>query len=333
MGLGVTISAGGPLPDPELAQASAVVVEERLGEPTRYAIRYPADTHDGEPRWVADPRLDPGKDLMIVAGSPPAGECLVFGPVLGHRVQLKHGGAGSVLEVRGADSSARMDQSTVATAWSGVTDSEAALAILGGYGYVPDVESTSSRHPEQGHTLIQRGTDLAFVRRLARRNGFHFWVRANPLGIETAHFRRVSLEGSPAFRIEINRDPPDTLVLEIEWDIERPTAVEARQLDLTTKSEIDGRVSESPLPGLAEQRLLQVAGQRTLHLPAPADDAGDLRARSQGVLVESDWFIRARCETSVETLGAIARPAMLAEVAGAGSRHSGKYLVAAVTHV
>lgn len=331
MGLGVTIAPGAAPPDPELAEATAVVVEERLGEQTRYAIRYAADTRDGEPDRVADPRLDPGKDLMIVAGAPP-GECLVLGPVLGHRIELRHGGAGSVLEVRGADSTARMDRSSVARAWSGVTDSDAALQILASYGYVADVESTPSRHTEDGHTLLQRGTDLAFVRGLARRNGFHFWVRATPLGVETAHFRRVALDRAPDLRIEINRDPPDTLALEIEWDIERPTGVEARQLDPVTKSVVDGRVDRSPLRALGRDGLRHLAGERTLHLAAPADDAGDLRARAEGVLAESDWFVRARCETSAETLGAIARPGMLAEVVGAGSRHSGTYLVAAVTH-
>jgi phage protein D len=332
MGLGATISTGG-IADAELAEAAALVVEERLGEPTRFTLHYSADTRDGEPRWVGDRRLDPGSEIMVVAAAPDGAACLVKGPVLGHRIRLKHGGAGSVLEVRGADSSVKMDHDSRATVWSGVTDSEAVLSIVAGYGFVPDVASTPSRHLEQGHTLVQRATDLRFVQRMARRNGLHFWVRATPHGIETAHFRSPRLDGEPEVKIRINRDPPGTLELEIEWDIERPTAVEARQLDLSSKNQIDGSIDASPLAALGDRRLAELAGTRTLHLPAPGDDAGDLRARAEGVLAEADWFIRARCETSVETLGTVVRPAMLAEIAGAGTRHSGNYLVAGVTHV
>ena len=69
-----------------------------------------------------------------------------------------------------------------------------------------------------------------------------------------------------------------------------------------------------------------------MHLFAPVDDAGDLQARGAGLLVEADWFIQATCQTSLESLGGLVRAHTVVEVRGAGSRHSGKYFVAAVRH-
>ncbi len=59
------------------------------------------------------------------------------------------------------------------------------------------------------------------------------------------------------------------------------------------------------LPGLLAPRgLADITGDtRSLFLSAPADDAGDLLSRSEGALIESDWFIRASCQASWRALG------------------------------
>src|SRR5438132_799833 len=84
--------------------------------------------------------------------------------------------------------------------------SDAAWQILGSsqYGFTPDVESTQAGHFEAKHTLVQRGSDLEFLRRLARRNGFLFWVDCDETGTEIAHFKRPNLGGSAILNLDIN---------------------------------------------------------------------------------------------------------------------------------
>ena len=332
MGLAIAIALDGR-PDEELAQATRVEVLEQAGQATSYRLRYDADISGGDLPMLVDSRLDPGSELSILVPVAGTTHCLVMGPVCGQQLHLRHGGAGSWLEVLGADTSVAMDRETKTTIWSDVTDSDTVSTILGAYGYTPDIESTSAGHYERKHVLVQRDSDLRFVRRLARRNGCLFWVTCDELGLETAHFKRPTLDGEAAAQLDINLASPGIQVLDLTWDVERPTSVSGAQLDLNTKEELDGDVAATPQTILGSDSLQAITGDtRSVHLVAPVDDSGDLRARGEGVLIESDWFIRATCQTSLETLGKLVRAHTLVEVCGAGSRHSGSYYVAAVRH-
>src|SRR5256885_289494 len=79
-------------------------------------------------------------------------------------------------------------------------------------------------HLELKHTLVQRESDLAFIRRLARRNGYLFWISCDESGVETAHFRRPPLTGNAALDLIINLADPKSNVtmLDLSWDVERP---------------------------------------------------------------------------------------------------------------
>lgn len=333
MGLGIAIAVNGEV-DAELAEAIRVEVEERMGETTAFRLHYPADIREGDLPMLMDRRLDASAELSILVSVEGRRECLVKGPVHGQRIHLVHGGAGSTLAVIGSDTTVVMDREARSAVWADATDSDAVTSILNTYGYTTDVETTSAGHFEDKHTLVQRATDLQFVRRLARRNGFLFWVTSDARGTERAHFKRPPVGETAAADLVINLDSPNIQGLDIEWDVERPTSVEALQLDLNTKEDIDGGAEESPLEALGAAGLAEITGDtRSAHLTAPSDDAGDLRARGEGMLIEAGWFVRATCETGLERLGRLVRAHTVVRVRGAGSRHSGRYFVAAVRHV
>lgn len=335
MGLGAYISMNG-LPVPELSDSDAVEyieVHERLGETTWYNIRYSIDIADGDLPQLKEPRIGPGSRLAVMVPLESSVECLVQGPVFSQQIYLKHGGEGSWVDVKGADTSIVMDREFKSQVWTNVSDGEAAMAVMASYALIPDVTTTAARHLDLKHSLIQRSTDLHFVRKLARRNGCHFWITADALGIETAHFQRPNLLGLPAVGLVINRDNFNIDELNIYWDVERPTTATGTQLDLSTKSSLTGTVPVSPQQSLGAMNLQAITQDvRSTHVSSPVDDVGDLRARSEGAVLEADWFIRAACQTSLHSLGKVVRAHTLAQVIGAGSRHSGNYLVAGVRH-
>jgi hypothetical protein len=332
MGLGISIAVDGFAEAP-LAEATLVEVEERMGEATTYRLNYAADIEAGDLPLLVDGRLDAGSDISVLVPTDSGQQCLVKGPVTGQRIHLQHGGAGSTVIVQGADTTITMDREAKSQVWTGLTDSDAVSAILANYGYVPDVESTTAGHYEAKHTLIQRGTDLYFVQQLARRNGFLFWVTCDEFGVETAHFKRPPLDALSGTELIINLASPNVQQLDIEWDVERPTSVETLQLDLNTKSDIEGRVSATPQTLLGSSGLADITGDtRSQFLTAPSDDAGDLVSRSEGALIESDWFIRASCQTSLAVLRQLVRAHTVVKVRGAGRRHSGNYFVSSVRH-
>ncbi len=332
MGLGATIAVDGT-PDSELAQATSIVTHERMGETTTYSIRYPVDISEGDVTLLNDSRLDAGSILSVLVPVEGETHCLVKGPVYSHKIHLQHGGEGSHVEVVGADTSIVMDRETKSAVWADVSDSEVVTSILGNQGYVPDVESTNARHLETKHTLVQRGTDLRFVKHLARRNGCLFWITSDRAGIETAHFKRPPIDGSEAAELIINLDSPNLGSFDITWNTERPTSVEGLQLNLNDKTNIDGAVDQTPQTILGNIGLSDITGDtRSVHISAPLDDAGDMQARGEGALIEADWFIRATCNASLNQLGNLIRAHTVVTVRGAGSRHSGRYFVTGVRH-
>lgn len=333
MPLPVVITVDGEA-DPGLAEAGRIEVEERIGETTSFTLRLPADIEGGDLPVLVDDRLGPDSEIAVLVPTGETAACLAKGPVHAQSIRLAHGGESSTVDVRGSDTTVTMDRETRSEVWDGVTDSDAVRTVVDSYGYEADVETTDAGHFEKKHALVQRDTDLHFVRRLARRNGYLFWVTCDAEGVETAHFRRPPVDGEPAAELSLNVESPSIERLEIDWGTERPTSAEALQLDLAEKEDIDGGAPSSPLEPLGESALGTIApNPRTLRLSAPSDDAGDLRARSEGALVEAGWFVRARCRTSAVKLDGVVRAHTVVSVRGAGSRHSGRYFVSAVRHV
>lgn len=338
MALEITIAVNGVI-DTELADARAVEVHERMGETTTFVLRYPVQIRGDDLPILSDERLSSGSELSIFAAAGGRVVCLAKGPVFGQRIHLLHGGAPSddeysYVEVMGADTSITMDRENKAAVWSDLTDSDAVSAIVGTYGLQPDIESSAACHMETKHTLVQRDTDLQFVRRLARRNGCLFWVTADENGLETAHFKRPALGDSSENELIINLDSANLEALDITWDIENPTSATAMQLDLNTKSSIDGGVGTVPLPTLGSIPLASITNQtRSSYLVAPVDDVGDLQARTEAALIDKSFFLRAFTRTTAQALGSVVRAHTVVRVRGAGSRHSGNYYCSGVRHV
>jgi hypothetical protein len=335
MGLEVSIRVDGA-PNEAAAAAFSVEVTERVGQPTNYRLDYNFDIADGDFPLLKEGTFGPGSEMSVLVPTADKTECLVKGPVYGQQILFAQGGAGSSLTVLGADSLIRMDREDKAVAWNDLTDSAAVTSIISEAGFVADVETTQAGHFELKHTLIQRETDLAFVRRLARRNGNLFWLSCDEFGVETAHFKRPVLEGEAACDMVINLTDPRSNVsgLEICWDVERPTKAEATELDLNNKSDISGTVERSPLTALGGSALADiVADPRVAHVRAPVDDSGDLQARSEGTVIDASFFLRASGATTLSALGKVLRSHTLVNLRGVGSRHSGLWFCSAVRHL
>lgn len=335
MGLGISIRVNGA-PDETAAAAASVEVMEKIGQPTYCRLEYSFDIADGDFPLLKENKLGPGSDISVLAPTSDTTHCLVKGPVYGQHIHFEQGGSGSSLVVLGSDSLIKLDREDKAVAWSDLTDSAAVTAILSQNGFVPDVENTSAGHFELKHTLIQRETDLAFIRRLARRNGCLFWLSCDELGIETAHFKRPVLDGEAACELVINLTDPRSNVtsLDISWDVERPTKAEAVELDLNTKSDITGTIERSPLTAMGGSALADiVSDSRRAHVRAPVDDSGDLQARSEGTLIDASFFVHASGATTLSALGKVVRTHTLVNVRGVGSRHSGLWYCSSVRHV
>lgn len=333
MGLGISIRLNG-LADETVGGAASVEVLERVGHPTSYRLQYPLDIGDSTLPLLEDARLGPGADISILVPMPEGTQCLVKGPVYGQHIHVAHGGASSTLDVLGADSLVLLDREDKVAVWR-QRDSDAVSAVLGSrFGNI-DVETTVGDHSEDAHVLLQRESDLAFLRRMARRNGCFLWVSCDADGAETAHFRRPVLEGSAAADLVINLKEPQANLdsLDITWDVQRPTSTHAAQLNLGSRSILGGAVGSSPQVALGGSPLSRIAdGPRLAHVHAPVDDDGTLVARSEALLIESSFFLKATGATTAHALGSLLRVHSLVRLRGAGARHDGLWYCSSVRH-
>jgi phage protein D len=224
--------------------------------------------------------------------------------------------------------------------WVDVTDADVANSIFGNYGITPSDDNTSDdspSHTEDTHTLMQRASDIQFLRLLARRNGKLCRVACTDTpGQRTGYFAKPNVDGDPVVTLELN-DPTAWTVdaLDFEWDVSRPTEVQAAQA-LFNDSDEDGvsvDLTDSGLDLLDDQDLATFSGQTmTVMLTAPVDSADELTLRAESVLREAGWFVRCSGQADVARLNAVLRVGSVVQINGAGSLNSGNYFVWSVRH-
>jgi phage protein D len=329
--------------DDDLINAIAgLEVEENAELPGAFQLKLPVSTTDsGDLTYVADQRFRPFANIAIVA-TPDGGsaECIFDGYVLSHKIHLETGTTSSSIEVWGQDASWLMNLEEKTREWVDVTDADVAGSVFGDYGITPASENSdddSPAHTEDGNSLMQRATDIQFLRMLARRNGKLCRVAcADQPGQRTGYFAKPSFDGDPAVTLTLN-DPQNYTVkaLDVEWEVTRPASVIARQALFTDSDPagISADTSDSGLPALDQQSLADFSTNPiTVILTAPVDDGGELTLRAQSVLREAGNFVRCEGETDVARLGAVLRVGTLVAVVGIGSLHSGNYYVWSVHH-
>jgi hypothetical protein len=329
---------GSPADDSFYNQLSSLEVEENADLPGAIQLTLPVGTSNGDLSFVNDSRFAPFSNLAVVV-TPPQGsaQCIFDGYVLTSKLHLERGIVASKLEVWGQDASWLMNIEEKVNEWVDLTDADVASAIFGNYGFSPagdNSQDDSPSHTADGHSLMQRATDMVFLRSLAKASGK--WCRvtcADQAGVRTGYFARPNLDGNPVLTLNLNdQDKWNVGPLDLEWDATRPTSVTASQVFLDN-SDASVNPSDSGLTALDAQTLASFSGKTTaVLLAAPADSSDELTLRAQGFLEDANWFARCEGETDSARLQAVLRVGTVVAIEGIGSINSGKYLVWSVRH-
>jgi hypothetical protein len=344
----------------------AVEVDESMDMPAAIQITLPISRdNSGGLTYVDDPRFGPLATAAVVAvaggsgaqgvatgavgavaaavgsgSAPPGTQCIFDGYLLAQKIHLETGATNATLTVWGQDACWLMNQTEIVREWVDVTDATVAASIFGDYGITPSDQNTtgdSPAHTEDTHSLMQRGTDIAFLRMLARRGGKVCRVAcADQPGVRTGYFAIPKLDGDPAVKITLNDASNWTVgAIDLEWDATLPTSVVARSA-LFSDSDPNGAIgdsSDSGLQSLSDLTLAAFTGKpMTVMLTTAVDSAGELTQRAQALLRETGWFARCEAEADADRLGVVLRAGMLVAIVGVGAMHSGTWLVWTVRH-
>jgi phage protein D len=253
----------------------------------------------------------------------------------------------SSIEIGATDTSVLMSLEEKIATWKDMSDSDIAQAILTNYTSTVQVDSTPTVHQENITTIVQRGTDVHFIRELAARNGIEFYFETNQdTGSVTAFFREPQLDATPQPDLAIQYgDDSNLRSFTAHLTSQQPLAVKITQVDVAQNSPNEAQVTDSQLSRLGDKDLNSLVGgplgglvtpadalAQMLVLGAPTSDAIEMQTIAQSVRDEASWFISARGEINSEAYQTVLRPHRLVLVRGAGKAYSGKYYVTRVTH-
>jgi hypothetical protein len=333
---------GSPVSDDFYTAVQSLEIEENADAPDALLLRLPVDrTPDGDLNFVGDPTFAPGTPISLVAT--PLGrsvQCVFDGYALAWKLHLDRATTASTLEVWAQDASWLMNVDEKVLEWSGQTDGQVANAIFGSYGFAVATANTaddSQAHQPADHTLLQRDTDLRFLRGLARRSGKILRVTcATTPGRRTGIFVTPRVTAPPAATISLV-DPAawDVDTLDFSWDVMRPTKVQTSQISFADSSGygVPGDTDSSGLDPMDALALADYSGQDGTALLTTAADPPELPQRAAGLLREAGWLVRCEGVVDAERIGTLLRVGTVVTIEGAGTLHSGNWFVWSVRHI
>ncbi|MCV7433711.1 phage late control D family protein [Mycolicibacterium bacteremicum] len=325
-----------PAPGVMIDALQEVVVETALDVAGAFSLTFGlAPTEGGD--W-STLLIDPFKPMMpigirIGTGGMPLPLAVLNGFATAQRARFAEGGK-SVLEIRGIDITAVMNLEEKAKAWTGLPDGAIAAALFGQYAVVPKVTMTAPRIVEPMGSTVQRGSDIRFLRRLARRNGFDCYVQPEPItGLDTGYFGPPTTTGVASAVINVNMGSlTNVRDLEVRYDMARPTLAMALGLDTATKAPGVGVAPVSKLVpmGIEPATLRAVAGAGVagaMPMVRLADTGGatvaELQPSAQATVDRAGFALTVEGTTD-ESVGVL-RPGALIAVRGVGRLFNGLY--------
>lgn len=294
---------------------------------------------DGTWSHLDDERLTPWRRVVIHAGFEDGTEPLMSGYVTHVHATFDTDLARCRLELWGMDGTALMDREERLRAWPGRKDSDIAEEILSKHGFTPKVQDTAVIHDASVSTIVQRETDMQFLRRLALRNGFECFVdgdlgyfRAPPAAEEMPTAEELQPLLAVHFGAETN----------VGWftaqiDARSPSEIGMFQLHRTDKQVVKSLVTASRQPALgADQaaRLLPTGLPRALAYVGMNATTGttEMDSLCQSLFHRAEWFVTGEGLIDGNSYGTVLRPRRPVTIKGVGETHSGVYYVTHVTH-
>ncbi len=326
-----------PAPPPVVDAVEEIAVDSSLESASVLRIRLGIAQNDlGDWRFLQEDLFRPltPVTVRVAVGSVPIPEAIMTGYIGRQDVTYSDEAGSSTLEISGLDATVLMGLQEKVMPWPNLPDSAIAAAIFAQYALIPMVQPTAPTLIEPEGTTIQRGTDLRFLRKLAKRNGFDLYIQPEPVtGLDQGFFRPRQTLGVPDAVLNVNMGGETNVArFTVNYDMTRPTSAVAAGLDTATKA---------PQPALAPVSIqppmgLEPALLRVLPTPIvrPADTGlmrtSDLQAYAQGIADASSFAITAQGEAGPDV--GVLRPGGLVAVRGVGRLYNGLYLLTRVTH-
>lgn len=288
---------------------------------------------DGTWSYLDDERFTIWKPVTITAGLDDNTEPLLSGYLTHVRPDFGATLDQCRLEVWGMDASVLMDREDKLKDWPSKKDSDIAREIFNTYGLTPDVTDTDVVHDEQVSTIIQRETDIRFLKRLALRNGFECFVDG-----ETGYFRPPQVNAAPQPVLAVHfGDETNVNSLRLEVNALKSADAAMHQVDPASKEVLDAASQPGQQPALGAKAAADYLGPgmqpaKVFIGQTLTTGSAEMTALCQGLYDQGEWFVTGEGEVAANQYGNVLKPRGTVTIKGIGETYSGVYYISHVTH-
>jgi hypothetical protein len=286
---------------------------------------------------LKEPRLKPFNRVLlnVFFGIKPL--VLMDGIITNYQLVPGDDPGASKLMLTGEDVSVMMDLEKKARPNPNLTDNLIATRVLAEYlvpyGIAPQVEVPTNLQvrtvAQQTPTQPRNLTDLEYLKELAGRHGFVFYIEAGPAPlVNRAYWGPPNRRGAKQGAMSVNMGPNTNIEsITFKYDEMAP-----KKMTFTLANSSEETIERSNrLPPLAT-RIPTARKRDFLTRPDGLSDA-EARSRAQGEVNKSfDAVVTAEGTLDALRYGRILKPRGLVDVRGAGEHYDGSYYVKRVTH-
>ena len=271
--------------------------------------------------------------IAVLIGVVP--EVLIDGLITHQQVKTGDAAAPGQLTITGKDVGAAMDLEEKNAEFKNQTDSVIALRIIlqyAQYGLIPAVTPTFDVPIEVDKVPKQAETDLAFLKRLAERNGFVFYIEPVTLGVNKAYWGVENRLGLPQPALSQDMGSMTNVKsLSFSQDALEPVSTEGVFVEPFFKLALP--IPSLPSLAIPPLALSPVSAVRKVKMRDTASQ-GPATAATRMLAVATNAPLAVTGEGEVDTIryGSILRARRLVGVRGAGLSYDGFYTVQGVTH-
>ncbi len=235
-------------------------------------------------------------------------------------------GGNSVLRVDALDRSVDLDIEEKVVAWPGTSDSEIATTIFTANDLLANVADTPDGPDPDVHVVLQRGTDWAFLRELARKRGYALFVDQDgpaPVG----HFHPIDPLAEPQGELILGYGSTEPATV-------RADLLAGRRVRAARLAPLDATLQQGDDDGTEQAQGRTSLGAATTVLLGPQEADGEIEAQETAAALAraSAFGIRLTVRVDTTIAGMLLRAGRTVLVTGLGSRLSGRYLVDRVRH-
>jgi phage protein D len=328
------VRVNGAASDSLLRCVLSITVDEDITQGSSARVELSACRNpDGSWPYLEDPNLKPWNRITLLVLFPQQTETVFDGYIAQVGCRTHEDAQNMTVHIAAVDASYHMNQEEKARIWRGQHYEDIARSIFEEYKFKPQVAD-----PPPGATpppqTAQRSTDHAFLRELARRRGYEFYVLGG-----NAYFRPAQLDGTPQKLIAVNFGEQSN-VHQMEFESDGTAATEA---SLAWFDALEGKAdsAQAVASGLAPQgtellatlrggvgmpQATRLARGHGFHSGAQAADY------ATGMLRRHGWWVSARGQLNGLKYGAVLRTRRTVGVKGAGALYNGLYYVRQVQH-